>query len=96
MSSVRPLIGAIRTSVRPQLHGSELRLVRSPVQVADHRHGLFRQRREHEHALRPLGQWVERVGIDDLGQEVILVDVGAGPLLVALARDARPITSESP
>ena len=44
---------------------------------------------KHEHADLALGQLLAALGVDDLGQEVVLVDVRAVALLDALARDAR-------
>lgn len=56
--------------------------------LADERKRLLRQRRENEHSLLAFGQWLARLGVDDLGQEMILVHVRSRSLLGALAGDS--------
>src|SRR5207244_11962632 len=72
----------------------EARDVTGPV--ADERQRLLRQGREDEHALLAFGKRLARLLIDDLGQDMVPVDVRARALLDALARDAGPITSDRP
>ena len=58
--------------------------------VADERHRLLGEGGEDEHAHLALAQLLAALGIDDLGQEMVLVDVRSAALLDALAGDAWP------
>ena len=69
--------------VRPHGHADIARA------VAQQRKRLFRDRREYQLTLCALGQDLAGVGVDDLGDEVVLVDVH--PVLrAAFIRNARP------
>ena len=59
-----------------------------PRPVADDRDALLGERREHDLAVLAVGHGLERLGVDDLDQEVVLEDVE--PVLVhALGGHAR-------
>ncbi len=88
MSSLRPTIGPMRTSVRPHEHGAEREAADVARPVPDQRERRLRERRHDEHALLAFGELLARIRVDDLGEEVILVHVRAGSLLDALARHA--------
>ncbi len=75
--------------MRPHEHGRAPQRADVSRPVADERERLLRQRGEDEHALVALGERLARLGVDDLREEVVLVDVRARPLLHALAGDAR-------
>src|SRR5260370_1042806 len=77
-----------RSSVRPSQPGTAAGRWKVTWR-RQRRSRLLRQSREHELALFALGEQHTRPRVDDRGQEVVLVDVRAGTLLDALARDAR-------
>ena len=67
----------MRASVRPHAHGARVQRGDVARAVAQQRQRLLGQRAEDELALGAVGQRLAGLGIDDLDEEVVLVDVRA-------------------
>jgi len=89
MSSLRPVTRSIRTWVRPQRQGAIFKVVDIPCAIADQREGLFRDGCEDQFSLFTVRQDGACLGIDNLGEEVILEDMHAAPALGAFHGDPR-------
>ncbi len=95
MSSVRPVSRAIRGNGLPHAHGSTMTRRQVAGPVPQQRRRLLPQGREHELALVAIGDGLERVGVDDLDDEVV------GPVVDAVVRraldpDTRPVELRHP